>query len=194
MEEKIVISAARAADIFGAGDANIRKIEEKFGVKLDYSIADDGATLKAAWSDGEELRYRRWVECWTLFENAEVLASVTAGHSVLKGETVIGKVKYGKGTVILLGTIPEDKDLDKLIALALREADVAPYETEGSLIVIPRTAENGEMSGLIVCEMAHREASVVLDQPMTDLLTGEEYTAGKMTVAPYGIHVLVPNR
>ena len=44
MEEKIVISAARAADIFGAGDANIRKIEEKFGVV----VVNRGEQLKVS--------------------------------------------------------------------------------------------------------------------------------------------------
>ena len=165
-------------------------LEEMLGAVLDYSVADDGTTLKAAWSDGKALAYRRFAECWTLPENGEVLASVTAGHSALNGETLIGKVKLGKGTVILLGTIPSDEDLDKLVSLALAEADVQPYRTEGSLLVIPR--EGDGVSGLILCEIGNSTASVVLEGAMTDLLTGTTYEAGTMQVMPYGIHVLVP--
>ncbi len=53
MEQRLVISAARAADIFGAGDANIRKIEEKFGVVVvnrgeELKVSGEPAAVEAA--------------------------------------------------------------------------------------------------------------------------------------------------
>ena len=49
----MIISASRAADIFGAGDANIRKIEEKFGVVVvnrgeELKVSGEPAAVEAA--------------------------------------------------------------------------------------------------------------------------------------------------
>lgn len=173
-------------------DRAMGMLEEMLGITLDYAIPTDGAYLKAAWSDGEELICRRWVECCTLPESGEDLASVTAGHSALNGETVIGRIPYGKGEVILLGTLPCEDALIKIVNIALTDAGITPYKTTGTLLIIPR--EGHDKNGIILCETAHGQASVELPCPMTDLLTGISYNAGEMTVEPYGVHILVPKQ
>ena len=56
--------------------------------------------------------------------------------------------------------------------------------------MIPRAGEAGE--GMILCETAHRSASVEFEGSMTDLLTGETFE-GRAEVEPYGVRVLKKN-
>lgn len=162
-------------------------LEELLGIRLDYGVPTDGSILKTAWWDGVELTANRYVECYSQVE--EVWASVVAGHSSLNGETVIGKVSWGKGAVILCGTLPSDPDLDKLYRLALAEADITPYDTTETLVAVDRQGESGNC--LVLCEVANEEATIYLDSARKDLLTGIQYDAGIMHIAPYGVHVLV---
>ncbi len=168
-------------------DRAMGMLETLLGIRQDYTIPTDGTVLRTAWADGAELTCRRLAEC---YENVpEALAAVTSGHSALVGKTVIGKVPYGKGAVILCGTLPSEADLAKLYGIALAEAGVQTYETTGLLTVTPRAGDAG--CGLVLCEVGNGAASIRLPEPMRDLLTEVVYPAGVMDIAPYGIHVLV---
>ncbi len=171
-------------------DRAMGMIEDWLGVRQDYGIPTDGSVLKCAWADGDELHVRKWAENYTNLGDGEVLASVTGGHSALIGETVIGRYKVGKGEVILCGALLEEADYMRLFALACEDASVTPYSTDGGLNVIPRAGEAGE--GMILCETAHRSASVEFEGSMTDLLTGETFE-GRAEVEPYGVRVLKKN-
>ena len=171
-------------------DRAMGMLEDWLGIRQDYSIPTDGTVLKTAWVDGEELKVRKWAENYTNLCGGETLASVSGGHSALIGETVIGRYKVGKGEVILCGALLEDGDLEKLLKLALTDAGITPYEITGELNVSPRIGEAGE--GLVLCETGNRPASIQLDETMTDLLTGEEFT-GTVPVEPYGVRVLRKN-
>ena len=168
-------------------DRAMGMLEEMLGIRLDYQMPNDNSVLKAAWTCGEDFTSGKWVECYTLPENGEALAAVTAGHSALTGKSIVSKLSYGKGEVILLGTLPSEKDLQKVIDIAYKDAGIAPFETAGSLLVIPREGDNE--SGLILAETAFKEATVVLPDSYRDILTGETLS-GKITVKPYDVMVL----
>jgi len=169
-------------------DRAMGMLETMLGIRQDYNIPTDGTILKAAWTDGDELTCRKWVECYTALNGGEALASVTSGHSALVGKTVIGRYRYGKGEVIVCGTMPDEAGMARLIETALADAGVSHPKTTGCLTVIPRSGEG--MDGLIVCETGCAEGTVELPCPMTDILTGISYE-GTMTVQPYAVHVLV---
>ncbi len=166
-------------------DRAMGMLEEFLGVRLTYTVPTDGSYLTTEWNDGEALICQKNAE---LYDGvAEPLAAVTGGHSALIGKTVIGKIKVGKGEVILCGTFPSDGDIEKLYSLALKDAGVPTYKTEGLLTVVSRKGE--EKDGLILCELGNAPASIVLDTPMTDILSGKSFD-GKMDIEPYGIYVL----
>lgn len=169
-------------------DRAMGMIENMLGVELAYSVPTDGKYLKAAWADGEELTVCKWAELYDNHKGGETLARVVMGHSSLISKTVIGKYNYGKGKVILVGALSDDKGYEKLASIALEEAGVAGEATQGTLVVIPRKG-NG-MEGLIVIEAGNREGEIVLEDEMTDVLTNEKH-AGNMKIAPYSVHVLV---
>ncbi|MBP3481405.1 MAG: beta-galactosidase [Clostridia bacterium] len=162
-------------------------LERMTGVRLEYGIPTDGCYLKAHWSDGSELCHEKWVECYSA--GGETLAEVTKGHSALVGKSVISKFNYGSGKIILCGTVLDVKDCVRLVNTALEEAGITAYKTEGMLTVVPRVGD--DMSGLVLCECGYENAAVELPYPMTDVLSGRHFEAGKMQVEPYGVYVLV---
>ena len=162
-------------------------LERMTGVRLEYGIPTDGCYLKAHWSDGSELCHEKWVECYSA--GGETLAEVTKGHSALVGKSVISKFNYGNGKIILCGTVLDVKDCVRLVNTALEESGITAYKTEGMLTVVPRVGD--DMSGLVLCECGYENAAVELPYPMTDVLSGRRFEAGKMQVEPYGVYVLV---
>ena len=168
-------------------DRAMGMIETWLGVRLEYGIPTDGAVLRTAWKNGEELRAEKWAELFTL-QTGECLACAVGGHSALIGKSVISRHKVGKGTVILCGTLLKDADLEKLLTLALSDAGAQTYRVSGEMQIIPRTGEGGD--GLVLCETGYKPASVRIDLPMTDLLTGECFR-DTVPVEPYGVRVMV---
>ena len=158
-------------------------LEEMLGIRQDYQIPNNGLYLKADHPDGRPADLGPWVECYTVPEDAKVIVKIAEGHSALKDEAVISEIAYGKGKVIVLGTMPSETGLSHLIRFALSEAGVQPYQTEGSLLVIPR----GE--GLILCETAFQPAKICLEQEMVNVLTGET-VSGELAVSPYDVVIL----
>ena len=128
-------------------------------------------------------------QVFTPAENGRVLASVTEGYAPLIGTALVQKVPCGKGAIWLLGTLPDGKDLQKLMAMVCAEAGIEVPEVSGTLTVIPRSGENRR--GLILAEVACAPASYRLSEPMTDLLTGTTY-AGTVELKPYDLMILEP--
>lgn len=162
-------------------------MEQWLGIRLDAGIPSDGSVLSLKWADGTELAHKSWVEAYSLPEGAESVASIAKGHSALNGKSVISVIRKGRGAVIVLGTILDEAGMDRIARMALKEAGVEPLETTGELVVVPREGAAGR--GLVVCEVMHKEASLKLPKPMTDLITGKRFE-GTMKIAPYDIFVL----
>ena len=150
-----------------------------------YQIPDFDNIIKAKWADGEEFT---GTSLYDVYEETEgTLASITAGHSALINKPILVKKSYGKGTVYLLGTIPGEKDMIKLIKMVLKEKNIKPMEFEGGVTAVKRIGEN--KNGIILIENAAEKASFTLEKKMKDILSGEIYE-GKISLTPYQILVL----
>lgn len=150
-----------------------------------YQIPDTEGIIKAKWADGEEFTGNRIYDVYE--ESDGALASITAGHSALINKPILVKKSYGKGTVYLLGTIPGEKDMIKLIKMVLKEKNIEPMEFEGGVTAVKRTGEN--KNGIILIENAAESASFTPEKKMKDILSGEIYE-GKISLTPYQILIL----
>ena len=103
------------------------------------------------------------------------------------GTALVQKIPVGKGAIWLLGTIPNEADLQKLMAMVCADAGIPVPEMSGTVTVIPRSG-NGRR-GLILMEIGNAPASYRLEEPMTDLLTGKRYE-GTVELKPYDLLVL----
>lgn len=169
-------------------DKAMGMIENMLGVELACSVPTDGNYLKAKWADGEELTVSKWAEAYNLLSSGEAFAQITEGHSSLNGKSIISRHMYGKGAVILVGAMSDDRGYDRLVSTALEMAGVKEKTTSGNLVVVER--EGNGVSGMIVIENANKEGRIDLDCEMTDILTGRTH-AGCMDIAPYGVYVLL---
>jgi beta-galactosidase GanA len=164
-------------------------VEEMTGCRLVATIPDSGVVVKSKWADGEPMSAHYMQQVFTPAENGRVLASVTEGYAFIIGTALVQMVPCGKGAIWLLGTLPDSKDLQKLMAMVCAEAGIEVPEVTGTVTVIPRSGENRQ--GLILMETACAPASYRLPEPMTDLLTGTTY-AGTVELKPYDLMILEP--
>ena len=160
-------------------------LEEFTGVRQAYEAPDREGLIKTEWKNGEGFKGKDWYELFEADEDS--LVTVTEGYPTLVGKATVVCKKVGKGKVYILGTIPSEEDMAKIIALASADAGVSGYEISGTLIVSPRAGEAGE--GLIVAECNNAAGSIVLKEEMTDIITGNKYS-GKVELSPYDVLVL----
>jgi len=119
--------------------------------------------------------------------DAETLVKVTAGHSAFAGKSLVVKKKVGKGEIILVGSIPSEKDMKRLIEIAVLDSEVKCPETEGKLIVSERKGEAGD--GMVIVEYGNIAGKIRLDHPMKNLIT-QKTVEGTVDIAPYEVMVL----
>lgn len=160
-------------------------LESLTGARWAYSAPDRESRIQAAWQDGEAFQGNTWYEMWDADDDA--LVKVTGGHSAIEGKALVSLKPVGKGWVLLLGTLPSEKDMDRILRLVCEKSGVALPQVEGDVMVCPRRGEAGE--GLVLVEYGCGEAAVTLDAPMTDLLTGRRLQ-GKIHLKPYDVLVL----
>ncbi|MBE6618651.1 MAG: beta-galactosidase [Ruminococcaceae bacterium] len=160
-------------------------LEEFAGVRQAYEAPDRDKLIKSVWKNGEEFVGNEWYELFEADEDA--LVTVTEGYPTLVGKASIIRKKVGKGVVYIIGTVPSEADMRKIIDMACADAGVTGYEISGTLVVAPRKGEKDE--GLIVAECKNESGSIVLKDEMTDIITGKKYS-GKVELSPYDVLVL----
>jgi beta-galactosidase GanA len=160
-------------------------LEQLTETYCNYQIPGDPGDFAIRWSDGSESSGSIWYDSFDAGE-AEVLASYT--EQPLKGLAAILRKKVGKGQIILLGTMPKQEDLKKLLLSVCKEAGIEPgAEASSNLLAVPRKGKAGD--GLIAVEFENRPATLTVARAATDLLTGKKYN-GKVKIQPYGVMVL----
>jgi beta-galactosidase len=161
-------------------------LEEWAGVTNVYEIPGDPRQFKSVWARGGGFEGSLWYDSFEL-KGAEALATYTEGP--MKGLAAVVTRKIGKGRIILLGTLPEPRALGELLLRAASDAGVAaPPSASPNLLVVPREGSAGR--GIVAVELEGKPASLVLDAPATDLLTGREHAPGTLELAPFAVVVL----
>ncbi|MDO4389808.1 MAG: beta-galactosidase [Eubacteriales bacterium] len=179
------LTDVRSADGTRYRDRFHGMLESLTGARWAYNAPDRESRIQAAWQDGEAFQGDTWYEMWDADDDA--LVKVTGGHSAIEGKALVSLKPVGKGWVLLLGTLPSEKDMDRILRLVCEKSGVALPQVEGDVMVCPRRGEAGE--GLVLVEYGCGEAAVTLDAPMTDLLTGRKLQ-GKIHLKPYDVLVL----
>ncbi len=161
-------------------------LEDWAGVKDVYEIPGDPRPFKASWARGGDFEGSLWYDCFEL-KGAEAVATYTEGP--MKGLAAIVTRKIGKGRIVLLGTLPEPRALGEILLRTASESGVAaPPAGSPHLLIVPRDGAAGR--GTIAVELEGKPASMVLDAPARDLLTGREHGRGTVEIAPFGVVVL----
>jgi beta-galactosidase GanA len=164
------------------------RLEEWTGAVLTDSVPDKDNHVVCSWQNGDPFSGYGMLQLFQVPEDAEVLASVTGGvYPSLGGKAVAFRKPFGKGQIIVLGTTPDAEGLARLLDVACRYTPVRRFRFEGNVTVAPRNGTAGE--GLAVVEHRGEPASITLDEPMTDLITGNRLE-GKVELKPFDVLIL----
>jgi len=165
-------------------------LERLTGAQLTDQFPDAEHRVKCTWTgeNGQEFLANTWVELFDIPEDAEALVTVTGDyHSALQGKAVVFRKKVGKGTVIVLGTIPSGEDMRRLLDVALAESGAQHFEISGTAAVARREGEAGQ--GYSIVGYTDQPATVKLDGAYIELISGELYK-DEITLKPYQVAVL----
>lgn len=161
-------------------------LEEITGARLAYILPDDNGLLTLENDAGESVRAGAVYE---LFERGEYkpLLTVKNGHSALLDKCAAFTVPYGKGYVVMLGTLPEQQELLRIIKSAASLAGVQTYDADEGIMVTRRV--RGDDTLLIVASVGGKAGELRLEGEYTDVLTGQTHR-DVITLGAYELRVL----
>lgn len=159
-------------------------LEEWTGARCRWQIPGniDEALFQVRWRDGSETGARIWYDVFDAPAGAEVLGVYT--NDRLKDRTAAFSVPFGKGKIVVLGTVPTAASV-----LALLQPHLETWiEASDNLLVVKRTGKN--TAGLMIAELEGVPGKVVLNEKMTNLAKGLVMNPGTIAIEPYGVMVL----
>jgi len=95
--------------------------------------------------------------------------------------------KVGEGYVIMLGTLPEEKELLNIIGKAAALSGAHVYDTDDGIMVTKRVADGDTL--YIVAAVGGKAGQYRFDGEYTDLLSGEGYK-DVLNLKPYELRIL----
>ncbi len=152
-------------------------LEELCGVYTKYQLPMEDEGFTASWNDGEEIKLSMGCDAYEL-NGAESLAAYNINE--LDNLTAIARRKVGKGQVIILGTVPDNKALLRLVGKA------PILEASSNIDLVERS---GEENGIIAMEIEGKDGYIQLDREYYDILN-EKTVSGRIEMAPYSAYIL----
>lgn len=153
-------------------------LEELAGVYTKYQKPVDNQVFRAAWQDGSDCKVSGCFDAYECLEGTKSLAAYVGGE--FNGLSVVTERAYGKGKIVLVGSILSHAGLLRLIGIE-PIAEASP-----NLILTERT---GEKSGLIAVETEGKLGELRLDGEYRELITGRTL-GGRVQIQPYEALVL----
>lgn len=163
-------------------------LEELTGAKMVYQVPDNEHRIPCKWADGSGFAAEKWLQLFDVPTDAQILVAAEGYHSELKGKALVFCMRVGKGTVIVLGTLPGKEDGKKLLKYAMEESGTSCLPVEGPVAAALRTGEG--MEGIAAVEYGGKGGRLSLPGCYTDLLTGQSWK-NEMRLEPYQAAVLV---
>ena len=159
-------------------DSPFSFLEEVVGVYTKYQLPIANEVFKAKWTSGEALEISKYYDA---FECRDCKSLATYDGFDFDGYTVVAQKNYGKGKIVLLGSILAKDGLRKLIA------EKPILEASSNINLTERT---GEENGIIAVETEAKEGYILLEGSYTDIISGRTLS-GRVAVRPYEVLVLV---
>ncbi len=162
-------------------------LENLTSARFKYWFPDNEKRVKSNWKDGDDFGGNIYYEIYEPNADADMV-NVTSGHKEIIGGAVLQCFSVGKGLVYVLGSVPDEKDMEKLIAEICQKADIDSNKTIGnSLIVSHRIGE--KTKGVILVDVCGKGGKYLNNTPYKDLIS-EKVFENCIDVMPYGVMVL----
>jgi hypothetical protein len=161
-------------------------LEDLTKTKLSYILPDDEGRIIL---ENEENASVTGGAVYELFEKSDFdpLLTVKKGHSALVGKCASYIKQVGKGYVIMLGTLPEDDELLRIMKKAAKLSNSKIYDVDEGLMVTKRV-HNGDVL-YIVASFSGKEGEFRFDGEYEDIICGITYR-NAIKLKPYQLHIL----
>ena len=152
-----------------------------------YWFPDREKSVKAKWKDGEIFSGNAYYEIFEPNEKADMV-TVTESHKEIVGGSVMQCFSVGKGFVYVLGTMPDEKDMNKLITMVCEKANTPCNITEGNgLIVSNRKGRDTE--GVILVDVGGKGGKYHNKTRYKDIISDRIFE-NDISLEPYEVMVL----
>ncbi len=168
-------------------DAPYGFLEKLTGIKQLFIMPHDNNSFTCVNEKGDEVKCSKSYEVFeSMGENN--LITITKGHKAVVGKPCAVEVAVGNGKVLLLGTVPEEKELRRIISKTVIEFGGDKFNTTGGVIVVRREGKN--LSGLIAADVYGTGGTFNFNGKMKDILTDKVYE-DYISLEPYTTAILV---
>ena len=118
---------------------------------------------------------------------ATPLITVTGGHSALVGKCVSFIKSVGRGYVVMLGTLPDQRELSRIMKRAAALASVLPYDAAEGIVVTKRV--RGDSTLYIAASVGGKAGEYRFSGKYRNILTSE-ILDGTAPLSPHAVRVL----
>jgi len=169
-------------------DRETGMLEEFTGATLAYQVPDAEHRIGCQWADGDAFMANLWLQLFDAPAGAEVLVKTTGDYFPALGDkALVFEKKIGRGKVIVLGTIPSEEDMHRLLDVVIRESNAQKFDVTGKLMVAKR--EGAGQEGYSVVNHTDIPATLRLEGIYRDLLSNE-LCSGRIPMAAYQVRML----
>lgn len=161
-------------------------LEDITKTKLSYILPDDGGNIIL---ENEEKDSVRGSSVYELFDNSDfdALLTVKKGHSALVGKCAAYIKQVGKGYVVMLGTLPEDAELFRIIKKAAKLSNSQIHDVDDGLMVTKRVHDGDIL--YIIASVGGKEGEYRFEGECEDIIYGDIYK-NTVKLKPYELHIL----
>ena len=115
------------------------------------------------------------------------MLTVKQGHSALVGKCAAYIKQVGKGYVVMLGTLPEDAELFRIIKKAAKLSNSKIYDVDEGLMVTRRVYDDDVL--YIVASVGGKEGEYRFEGEYKDIIYDDIYK-NSIKLKPYELHIL----
>ena len=161
-------------------------LEDILGERLAYILPDDDGRIALENDEGEQVRGGAVYE---LFDKGEFepWLTVKSGHSAILGKCAAFAKKLGKGYIVMLGTLPEQKELSRIVTKAAQMADACIYDVDDGIMVTRRVRDDDTL--YVVASVGGKAGELRFCGEYRDILSGEVYE-GSVKLEPYELRIV----
>lgn len=167
------MTGLRNEDVRSFGRILNRSIEELAGIQMEeqYSLIGSESTGLKFDNDSSSYSCNLWYDVFSL-KKATPIAFYNSRF--LKGKCVIAQNKVGKGTVIYVGSVVDERVASGILADALKLAGISPVAiSDNELMEVTEVAGEGGKY-IYAINFSNKPQSIHLKKTMTDILSNEK--------------------
>lgn len=163
-------------------------IERLTGIENIYQIPATSLDNELVFEDNSISQSYIWNDVFNVKAEHKVLARYKSKSQEINGHAAIVSCRVGKGKIVVLGAMPDEKSLIDIIKNELISVDIKPQiHCSPDIIAIAR--EGGGKKGYCIAELFCEQGFVTLDKEYIDIESGET-VVGKINIEPYAFKCL----